>query len=53
MMDKEHFMYILENDTMVDELQHAIEKLNKLCKSTQIVREYNTNGEDISDKVYL
>ena len=36
---------------MFGELQNAVKKLDQLCKSTQIVRDYVTTGEDIIDKV--
>ena len=44
---------IIENDIMFGELKNAVKKLDKLCKSTQIVRENVTTGEDIIDKVYI
>ena len=31
---------------MVDQLQNSVKRLNKLCKSTQIIRKYST-GEEI------
>ena len=33
---------------MVDGLQNSVSQLNKLCKSVQIVREYNPN---VTEKV--
>ena len=44
--------FIIGNDVMFDELQNAVKKLDQLCKSTKIVREYISNGEDIIDKVF-
>ena len=43
---------IIGNDIMSDELQNAVNKLDKLSKRTQIVRQYVTTGEDIIDKVH-
>ena len=46
-----YFVTIIANNIMFDELQNAVKKLDQLCKSTQIVRDYVTTGEDIIDKV--
>ena len=45
-------VYFKENDKMLAELQNAVNKLNKLCTSTQIVRESGIAGGDIRDKVH-
>lgn len=46
-----YFVTIIANDIMFVELQNAVKKLDQLCKSTQIVRDHVTTGEDIIDKV--
>ena len=46
-------VYFKENDKMLAELQNAVNKLNKLCTSTQIVRESGIGGGDIRDKVHI
>ena len=40
-----YILHILGQDTMIDQLQNSVKRLNKLCKSTQIIRKYST-GED-------
>lgn len=47
------YVYVKGNDIMQVELQNAVHKLNKLCTSTQIVRECGIAGGDIIDKVHM
>ena len=49
----QYCVYVTGNDIMQVELQNAVHKLNKLCTSTQIVRECGIARGDIIDKVHM
>ena len=44
-------LHSLRHDAVVDGLQNSVRQLNKLCKSIQIVREYNASGDSSIDRV--